>query len=109
MPRLGQTGHIWRSPVLLRRVAIQNVRSFLERTELETEGKLSILIGPNGGGKTNLLDTTVTAIRKYLLSDNGGATTQHQKTRIATFFSTTTISTISSFLDTRKLLSWIRS
>jgi len=45
--------------MLLRRIAIENVRSFLERQELTLEGQISIIIGPNGGGKTNLLDTAV--------------------------------------------------
>jgi putative ATP-dependent endonuclease of the OLD family len=51
----------------LRRVSIENVRSFLERQELRLEGDISILIGPNGGGKTNLLDTAVLALRIFLL------------------------------------------
>lgn len=52
----------------LRRVLIENVRSFLEPAELRLEGDISIIIGPNGGGKTNLLDTTTTVLRKHLLS-----------------------------------------
>ncbi|SCX32047.1 putative ATP-binding protein involved in virulence [Agrobacterium sp. DSM 25558] len=32
------------------------------------DGLMSIIIGPNGGGKTNLLDTLVTVLRRYLLS-----------------------------------------
>ena len=52
----------------LRRIAIENVRSFLDRTEFELEGNISIVIGPNGGGKTNLLDTIVMTLRKFLLS-----------------------------------------
>lgn len=51
----------------LRRVAIQNVRSFLERQEFFVPGDISIIIGPNGGGKTNLLDTAVLAMRVHLL------------------------------------------
>jgi putative ATP-dependent endonuclease of the OLD family len=51
----------------LRRVSIENVRSFLEKQELRLEGDISILIGPNGGGKTNLLDTAVLALRIFLL------------------------------------------
>jgi predicted ATPase len=50
----------------LRRVAIQNVRSFRERAELSLEGPMTIVIGPNGGGKTNLLDTVVIMLRRYL-------------------------------------------
>jgi putative ATP-dependent endonuclease of the OLD family len=52
----------------LRRVKVENVRSFLEPAELLLDGDISIIIGPNGGGKTNLLDTTVTMLRRHLLS-----------------------------------------
>lgn len=51
----------------LRRVGIENVRSFLDRQELQLPGEISIIIGPNGGGKTNLLDTAVLALRLFLL------------------------------------------
>ena len=51
----------------LRRVCIENVRSFLDRQELQLPGEISIIIGPNGGGKTNLLDTAVLALRLFLL------------------------------------------
>ncbi len=51
----------------LRRVLIQNVRSFLDAQELHLDGDISIVIGPNGGGKTNLLDTVVMTLRRHLL------------------------------------------
>lgn len=51
----------------LRRVAVQNVRSFLERQELQLPGDISILIGPNGGGKTNLLDVVFLALRLFVV------------------------------------------
>lgn len=54
--------------MLVRRVAIENVRSFLDRTELTLDGPISIVIGPNGGGKTNLLDTIVIMLRKFLFA-----------------------------------------
>src|SRR3546814_16586560 len=54
--------------MLLRRVALENVRSFLDRVERAVEGHMSILIGPNGGGKTNLLDTIVIMLRRHLFA-----------------------------------------
>lgn len=54
--------------MLLRRVALENVRSFLERAELRVDGNISIIIGPNGGGKTNLLDTIVIILRRYIFA-----------------------------------------
>jgi putative ATP-dependent endonuclease of the OLD family len=51
----------------LRRISIENVRSFLDRVDLTFEADIAVLIGPNGGGKTNLLDTVTTTIRAYLL------------------------------------------
>ena len=50
------------------RFSVQNVRSFMERESLELDGKISILIGPNGGGKTNLLDAIVVLLRRYLFA-----------------------------------------
>lgn len=54
--------------MLLRKVIIENVRSFLEPCEVSFDGKLSIVIGPNGGGKTNLLDAIVIMLRKHLFA-----------------------------------------
>lgn len=51
----------------LRRIGVENVRSFLEAQQLELAGDISIVIGPNGGGKTNLLDSAVLAMRQFLL------------------------------------------
>lgn len=52
--------------MLLKRVSVENVRSFKYKQELILDGKISILIGPNGGGKTNLLDAIITAIRRHI-------------------------------------------
>jgi len=54
--------------MLIRKVAIENVRSFLDRAELTLDGPITIVIGPNGGGKTNLLDTVVIILRRYLFA-----------------------------------------
>lgn len=54
--------------MLLRKIAITNCRSFLNRAELLLDGPISIVIGPNGGGKTNLLDAAVIMLRRYLFA-----------------------------------------
>lgn len=51
----------------VRRVIVQNVLSFAEPAELLLDGDIAILIGPNGGGKTNLLDIISHILRTYLL------------------------------------------
>ncbi|HAT8810715.1 TPA: AAA family ATPase, partial [Legionella pneumophila] len=50
----------------IKRLEVENVRSFLDKAELILDGKISIIIGPNGGGKTNLLDILVIMLRRYL-------------------------------------------
>lgn len=52
----------------LREVKVENVRSFLKSATLQLESNICILIGPNGGGKTNLLDIATTTLRVYLLN-----------------------------------------
>lgn len=52
----------------LRRVSVENLRSFLSNAELQLAGDISIIIGPNGGGKTNLLDIISATLRRHLLT-----------------------------------------
>lgn len=52
----------------LKRLTLQNVRSFKERVDLSCDGPITILIGPNGSGKTNLLDAAVIMLRRYLFA-----------------------------------------
>ncbi|RTE92758.1 chromosome segregation protein SMC [Bradyrhizobium sp. LVM 105] len=54
--------------MLIRKLSIENVRSFLDRREITFDGNISILIGPNGGGKTNLLDTLVGMLRRHVFN-----------------------------------------
>lgn len=54
--------------LLIQKLTIENVRSFLDRREISFEGNISILIGPNGGGKTNLLDTLVGMLRRHVFN-----------------------------------------
>ncbi|MDN2702528.1 AAA family ATPase [Janthinobacterium sp. SUN100] len=51
----------------IRKISLENVRSFLELTEFHIDGEISIIVGPNGGGKTNLLDTIITVIRRFIM------------------------------------------
>lgn len=51
------------------RVEIENVRSFIDEQSLSLDGSISIIIGPNGGGKTNLLDAIVISIKRHLQSN----------------------------------------
>lgn len=51
----------------LRRFYVENVRSFLTPAELQLDGDIGIVVGPNGGGKTNLLDTVTATVREFLL------------------------------------------
>ena len=59
--------------MLVRKISIENVRSFLERTELALDDLMSIIIGPNGGGKTNILDVVVITLRKHIFASKYAA------------------------------------
>ncbi len=48
-------------------LSIKNVKSFRENTTIHFDEKLNILIGSNGGGKSNLLDIVTITIRRFLL------------------------------------------
>ena len=69
--------------MLLKKISVENVRSFLDRQELLLDSLITIIIGPNGGGKTNLLDTIVTVLRRYLFASMypAAAPTQEQAVR----------------------------
>jgi putative ATP-dependent endonuclease of the OLD family len=54
--------------MLLRNFKLENVRSFLESAEFKVEGQVAIIVGPNGGGKTNLLDAIVIMLRKHIFA-----------------------------------------
>ena len=44
----------------LKSITIENIRSFRERTTIEFDKGFNILIGPNAGGKSNLLAVSYT-------------------------------------------------
>jgi predicted ATPase len=51
----------------LKSLSITNVKSFRETTLVTFDGSLNILVGPNGGGKSNLLDTITTVLHHFFL------------------------------------------
>lgn len=51
----------------IKKLALKNVTSFNERQELDPDGSLTILIGPNGGGKSNLLNTMIDVLRSHFV------------------------------------------
>src|SRR5690606_17484876 len=59
---------LYNTKMKIRNFTIQNVRSFMEAQTLSLDGEISILIGPNGGGKTNLLDAVVVFLRRHLFA-----------------------------------------
>ena len=51
----------------LKRLAVQNIRSFGEKRIIDFHDDFTILIGPNAGGKSNLLDIITVGVRKFFL------------------------------------------
>lgn len=48
-------------------ITIKNVKSFRDETNLEFSEVFDILVGPNGGGKSNLLDVITITLRHFFL------------------------------------------
>ena len=51
----------------IKSLTIKNVKSFKEETEIIFDEQFNILIGPNGGGKSNLLDIIAIVIRNFFI------------------------------------------
>ncbi len=51
------------------KLKLKNVRSFKNETIINFSDNLSVLIGPNGGGKTNILDTLTVVLNHYFFRD----------------------------------------
>lgn len=55
----------------LKSLTIQNIRSFREEKRVDFNDDFTILIGPNAGGKSNILDIFSITIRQFLLRPHG--------------------------------------
>ena len=53
--------------MILKSLLIKNVKSFKEEVKIDFNEKVNILIGPNGGGKSNLLDIIQNVFRKFFI------------------------------------------
>ena len=51
----------------IRSLTIDNIKSFREATTIRLEDDVNILVGPNAGGKSNLLDILTIILRGALL------------------------------------------
>lgn len=51
----------------LKRIVIENLKSFRDKTEIEFNDSCNILIGPNAGGKSNLLDIITVILRHFFI------------------------------------------
>ncbi|HHG75200.1 MAG TPA: hypothetical protein ENK22_09140 [Persephonella sp.] len=52
----------------LKRLKVKNVKSFRDETEFNFHDDFNILIGPNGGGKSNLLDIISMGLKYFLFN-----------------------------------------
>ena len=51
----------------IKKLVLENVKSFKDRTEIELDRNINIFIGPNAGGKSNLLDIISIVLRHYFI------------------------------------------
>ncbi len=51
----------------IKRFTVKNVTSYKERTEFTFDKRINILIGPNGGGKSNLQKILALVLSKYFI------------------------------------------
>ena len=53
----------------IKSITLENVKSFRDKITIEFDKNFNILIGPNAGGKSNLLDIITVVIRHFLVKD----------------------------------------
>src|SRR5687768_7615614 len=51
----------------VRSLTLEYVKSFREGQTISFEDDYTVLVGPNGGGKTNLIDILTIVLRQYFL------------------------------------------
>lgn len=51
----------------VRKLTVQNVKSFRQATTLALHPQFNIIVGPNAGGKSNLLDILTVVLRHFLI------------------------------------------
>lgn len=51
----------------VRAISIDNCKSYRERGELALDREITLLVGPNGGGKSNTMDILSIVLRKFFL------------------------------------------
>ena len=49
------------------RLKITNVKSFQDKVDIEFDPQFNILVGPNGGGKSNFLDSLLIILKRFFL------------------------------------------
>lgn len=50
----------------IKSITIENCKSFKDQEKIDFDQPVTIMVGPNGGGKSNILDILTVVIKKYL-------------------------------------------
>lgn len=75
----------------LTNMTIRNVKSFRDETPISFDPEFNIFLGPNAGGKSNLLDIITIVIRQlflwgYTIVEDGGDSVLRQRLERTTAF-----------------------
>lgn len=63
--------------IKIKRITLENVKSFKDKTEVEFDDEVNIFIGSNRSGKSNLLDSIIVIIRREVIYNWVIQETQH--------------------------------